>query len=110
MVMKAAISHPEPETRTIAAGEFKAKCLQLMDDVAARKLTLVVTKRGKPVAQITAPAPEEKPFYSIVGRSPNIKILGDILSPLPQEWTLPEWAWEKPTKAVKPVKKEKKRK
>lgn len=36
----------------IKAGEFKAKCLQLMDDVAETGDTIVVTKRGKPVARL----------------------------------------------------------
>ena len=36
--------------REIKAGEFKARCLQLMDDVAATGDTIIVTKRGKPVA------------------------------------------------------------
>ena len=38
--------------RTIAAGEFKAKCLKLLDEVAATGEALIVTKRGKPVARI----------------------------------------------------------
>jgi prevent-host-death family protein len=108
MVMKASALHSEPETRTIPAGEFKAKCLQLMDEVVKGNLTLIITKRGKPVMKAIAPAaPEEKPFRSVVGRSPDVKILGDIISPLPQEWTLPEWAWEKPNKAGKKEKKKK---
>ena len=106
MVMKHAL-HSEPESHTIAAGEFKTKCLQLMDEVNAGKFTLLVTKRGKPVIQITRPPTEEKPFYSVVGRSPGIKILGDIISPLPQEWTLPEWAWEPREKPAKKAKKKK---
>ena len=38
----------------ISASEFKAKCLALLDRVAATGETLVVTKRGKPVADIGA--------------------------------------------------------
>ncbi len=65
----------QPETRTIPAGEFKAKCLQLMDEVVKGNLTLIVTKRGRPVMQATAPAaPEVKPFRSLFGRTPNIRI------------------------------------
>ena len=105
MVMKLATQH---ETRTIAAGEFKAKCLQLMDEVYQGKLTLIVTKRGKPVGQFISPPKEERPFRSVVGRSPGIKIKGDIVSPLPQEWTLPEWAWEKPESSEKKSRKKKK--
>ncbi len=38
--------------KTIAAGKFKAVCLQALDDVAATKRPLVITKRGKPVAKL----------------------------------------------------------
>jgi len=49
------------EVLEIAASEFKAKCLALMDQLAARKLNrIVVTKRGRPVAVLTPPpTPEE---------------------------------------------------
>ena len=102
MVMKAAA---QTEARTIPAGEFKARCLQLMDEINEKDLALTVTKRGKPVVVITAAKEAEKPFRSIVGRSPNIRVLGDIVSPLPEELTLPAYAWDKPTKAKKGKKK-----
>jgi prevent-host-death family protein len=40
------------DRRMIAASDFKAKCLALLDEVAETRGTLVVTKRGKPVAQV----------------------------------------------------------
>ncbi len=41
---------------TISASEFKAKCLDLLDQLAARKLTrLRITKRGRLVAVVTPP-------------------------------------------------------
>jgi prevent-host-death family protein len=41
---------------TINATEFKAKCLDLLDQVSARKITrLIVTKRGVPVAVLIPP-------------------------------------------------------
>ena len=43
----------------IAAGEFKAKCLKLMDEVAAGHGPIVVTKRGKPVVKVV-PGEEDK--------------------------------------------------
>jgi antitoxin (DNA-binding transcriptional repressor) of toxin-antitoxin stability system len=106
MVMKAAAKlDSTPETRTISAAEFKAKCLQLMDEVNAHKLKLVVTKRGRPVAEVSAPRGKQT-FVPLWGRSPDVKIHGDIISPLPQELTLPEFAWEK---KPRPAKKGKKR-
>ena len=38
--------------QTIQASEFKAKCLVLMDNVAATGEVLVVTKNGKPIAEL----------------------------------------------------------
>jgi prevent-host-death family protein len=68
---------------TIAAGEFKAKCLKLLDEVAATRETLVITKHGKPVAEIR-PIPEHGDFVgSMRGTG---KILGDIISPIDVEW------------------------
>lgn len=47
------------KVREIAAGEFKAKCLQLMDEVQEEGIELVITKRGKPVAKLVPV--EDKP-------------------------------------------------
>lgn len=44
--------------RTIPAARFKARCLKLLDEVAATGETIVVTKRGKPVARVE---PMEEP-------------------------------------------------
>ncbi len=49
--------------RRISASEFKAKCLALLDEVAETRETLVVTKRGKPVARVV---PAEDP-RSLIG-------------------------------------------
>jgi antitoxin (DNA-binding transcriptional repressor) of toxin-antitoxin stability system len=55
MVMKAS-TPATTQHRIIPAGQFKATCLQLIDEVHAdRSLTLIITKRGKPLAQLTAP-------------------------------------------------------
>lgn len=47
-------------TRTIPAGEFKAKCLALLDEVAAGGMEIVVTKRGRPVAKISRAVEPER--------------------------------------------------
>jgi prevent-host-death family protein len=43
----------------LPSGEFKAKCLALLDDVERGRRTLVVTKRGRPVAQVV-PLPKAR--------------------------------------------------
>jgi len=83
--------------RTVPAGEFKARCLALMDEVQARGETIVITKRGKPVAQLvpseTNPAgrdDSESIFGFMRGRG---MAKGDIVGPIvPQD----EWSHLKP--------------
>src|SRR2546427_8371472 len=77
----------------IPATEFKAKCLELMDRVAERRETFVITRRGKPVAKLVPV--ERKPKDSIFGwlRGKG-SITGNIMSPVvaPEVWeTLKEW-------------------
>ena len=68
---------------TIAAGEFKAKCLKLLDRVAEKRETLVITKHGKPVAQVM-PVPAKK---NIIGAMRGSVLWeGDIISPIDVEW------------------------
>ena len=43
--------------KTMAAGEFKARCLQVMDQVNSTRTPVVITKRGKPIAKLV-PADE----------------------------------------------------
>jgi prevent-host-death family protein len=38
----------------VPAGEFKQRCLALLDQVAETGIPIVVTKRGKPVARVVA--------------------------------------------------------
>jgi len=68
---------------TIAAGEFKAKCLKLLDQVAEERKTLVITKHGEPVAQVTAIPAQENIVGSMKG---SVLWMGDIISPIDVEW------------------------
>ena len=74
------------KTKTIPAGTFKARCLAIMDEVASKRESVVITKRGKPVAKLV-PVEKEKDdiFGFFKGKG---KILGDIVSPAfsPEEW------------------------
>ena len=71
-------------SRTMAASEFKAKCLRLMDEVNERGGEIVITKNGKPVAKLTAYHERPKSFFG-AGRD-RMKIIGDIISPIDVEW------------------------
>lgn len=72
------------KTNTVPAGEFKAKCLNLIAEVAETRKPLVITKRGKPLAQVI-PMPA-KPQDIVGSMKGSVTILGDIISPLDVEW------------------------
>jgi prevent-host-death family protein len=46
--------------KTVAAGKFKDICLQTLDEVAATRRPVVITKRGRPVAKLVPIAPAAK--------------------------------------------------
>ena len=70
--------------REIAAGEFKAKCLQLMDEVNRTGMALIITKRGIPVARLLPVRKRtDSPFGWMKGTG---RIVGDIVTSDPTEW------------------------
>jgi len=72
-------------SRHIKASEFKAKCLALMDEVEKTGVSLVITKNGKPVAELV-------PHHGAVKKDAHgiwkgkVVIKGDVISPLDIEW------------------------
>jgi prevent-host-death family protein len=57
-----------PDKTSIAAGEFKAKCLQILDEVQRTGQPVTVTKRGRPVARVVPmPAEPDSLFGSAKG-------------------------------------------
>lgn len=67
--------------RLIAAGRFKAECLALLDRVAETGEPYVVTKRGRPVAEVVP----------IRTRTPqplrgSVTTHGDIVGPVLGDW------------------------
>jgi prevent-host-death family protein len=74
--------------RRIAAGEFKAKCLHLLDEVQQTRKEIVITKRGRPVARLL---PVDADLPSIFGRMKgSAEILGDIVAPVDEKWSVNE--------------------
>jgi prevent-host-death family protein len=72
--------------KKMAAGSFKIHCLAVMDEVQSKRESVLITKRGKPVAKLV-PVEKEKDdiFGFLKGKG---KITGDIVSPIltPEEW------------------------
>ncbi len=72
--------------RTIPAGEFKAKCLQIMDEVGTTGEPVIVTKRGRPVAKLV-PIRDADPKSIFGCMRDSARIVGDItLSPWQEEF------------------------
>jgi len=66
--------------RTIAASKFKAECLRLMDEVAATRQPLVITKHRQPVARLMPVEAKPAPF---LGRLKGVfEVMGDIVAPI----------------------------
>lgn len=57
--------------KTVAAADFKARCLALLDEVAEGE-ELLILKRGKPVARVVPLAP--------VAASPQATLLGTMVA------------------------------
>ena len=74
--------------KEIHATEFKAKCLAILDEVSRQGESVMILKRGKPVAQLIPPTPRvhQFPQQELMG---SVSILGDVVSP-----TLPAEEWE----------------
>ena len=66
------------------ASEFKAKCLKIIDEIAESGEGVVVTKRGVPLVKVTPMVDRPKSMYGV--DKGKIKILGDVVSPMPPEW------------------------
>ena len=66
--------------KEIPAGQFKSRCLAIMDQVQQRGESVLITKHGKPVAKLV---PAETTGDDVFGyMAGKVKILGDIVSPV----------------------------
>jgi len=68
---------------SIGAGDFKAKCLKLLDEVAETRQPLIITKHGKPVAKLVPMPVRKDPFGALAG---SITYEGDIVAPIDVTW------------------------
>jgi prevent-host-death family protein len=69
----------------IPAAIFKAECLKLMDEVARTGKPVVITKHGKPVAQLGPVSPQAESLFGYMKNTLVIK--GDIISPTGESWS-----------------------
>ncbi|MHB1948307.1 MAG: type II toxin-antitoxin system Phd/YefM family antitoxin [Gammaproteobacteria bacterium] len=75
-------------THTLQAGQFKAKCLQLMDEVKEKHISITITKHGKPVAKLVPIQEDTEDFFGCL--KGTVSIRGDIVSPIDVNWEASE--------------------
>jgi len=75
----------------IQAGEFKAKCLKLMDTVQQYGEEIVITKHGKPIAKLVPIVEPKKKSESGFGCMKGTgMVVGDIVGPTGEKWEADE--------------------
>ncbi len=68
--------------RAVSASEFKAKCLAMLDEVAETGQEILVTKRGRPVARLSAVSEPASLLGSVTFNTPE----EELIEPLDVEW------------------------
>ena len=70
--------------KIVIASEFKAKCLKIMDEVAATGEPVIITKHGVPVAQLVPAVQKPETLFGALKGS--VTILGDIVGSIDAPW------------------------
>lgn len=70
---------------TIPISKFKATCLRLLDNVKKTGKSILVTRKGEPIALVMPPPPPPPPEKWLGCMKDRIKITGDIISPVLEE-------------------------
>ena len=68
----------------IGAGQFKARCLELMDRVSGRRQEFIITKHGRPVAKLVPIEEERSPVFGYMKNA--VVSYGDLISPVEETW------------------------
>lgn len=71
-------------TQTIPAGELKAKCLGILDQVSHHHKSVIITKHGKPIAKLVPYEEQPQSLFGALQGSAIIK--GDIVESTEEEW------------------------
>ena len=70
--------------KTIAIGQFKARCLGLLEEVRRKKERITITKRGVPIAEVVPVSlPKDRDPHPLRG---TLLWAGDLISPIDEPW------------------------
>lgn len=81
------VTEMQPQEITLPAGQFKARCLQLMDEVNEQGTVITITKHGRPVACLvpilSQPLSPAELYGAMAGMATTV---GDLTTPLDEVW------------------------
>jgi len=66
---------------SLSVSEFKAKCLSVLQDVSKQKKRIIITKRGRPIAEVIPHESKEKE----IPLEDTVVFMRDIISPVAEE-------------------------
>ena len=69
---------------SIQAGQFKTKCLHLMDEVNEKHISITITKHGKPIAKLIPIEDKSVDFFGCL--KGTVTVNADIIAPLDVDW------------------------
>ena len=70
------------KAETIAISEFKATCLAVLERVRRTGTPIVVTRRGKPIAEVVPPSLASSEAGWLGSMTGTAKIVGDLVEPV----------------------------
>jgi prevent-host-death family protein len=73
---------------TISVSKFKATCLAVLEEVRRSGRSIVITKRGVPIAEVTPTSVNAGGASWMGSMAGTVEIVGDIVGPImdPDEW------------------------
>jgi len=81
MTMVSSVMSTKP-VESIAISEFKATCLAVLERVRRTGTSVLVTRRGVPVAEINPPSPATVGADWMGSMSTTATIVGDLVAPV----------------------------
>ncbi len=72
--------------KTVSVTEFKAHCLEFLNQVDKTGQPLLLTKRGRPTAMVSPPPPPKTKRWEPGQFADKMKLVGDVVAPYDEDW------------------------
>jgi len=74
----------------MSISKFKATCLAVLEEVRTSGEPILITKRGKPIAEVVPPSTTDGTKRQLGMFGDTITFMGDVISPLDEPWEVLE--------------------